>query len=47
MRDEPQAKHAGITTTTTLFISPHNIQEIKNFITAVQTIFQQKIIHNI
>ena len=25
------------TTTTTLFISPHNIQEIQNFITAVQT----------
>ena len=25
------------TTTTTLYISPHNIQEIKNFITAVQT----------
>ena len=25
------------TTTTTLFISPHDIQEIKNFITAVQT----------
>ena len=25
------------TTTTTLFISPHNIQEIRNFITTVQT----------